>query len=145
MSAEVSVTEASVPFLIRAGRESDRPFVESSWKHSASHSALEAARKPGFHAAIAERCRRICARPHTQVRIACIPGDEDAILGWAIVELAVVHYTYVRRDARRQGIARALLVDLIDPSTTPVVVYTNQPLYRGLKLPPHWRYNENLE
>jgi GNAT superfamily N-acetyltransferase len=129
---------------MRAGRPSDVPFIESSWRNSASHSSEPAARKPGFHGAVNARAREIAARADTRVRVACVPGDEDAILGWAVVEPALVHYVYVRRDARRQGIARALLADLIDPGTTPIVAYTSLPLYRGLKLPPHWSYNENL-
>ena len=47
--------------------------------------------------------------------IAHVPGEPDAILGWAAYErgaIPCVHYLYVRKDARRQGVARQLVGDV---------------------------------
>lgn len=113
---------------------------------SASHSSDPDARKAGYHGAVKARARGIFSRPDTLTLVACVTGDEDAILGWACMGPAVAHYCYVRRAARRQGIARALFAmgGLADPSVVPVVAYTSRPLYRGMPLPAHWTFNPNL-
>jgi GNAT superfamily N-acetyltransferase len=59
------------------------------------------------------RVRALLARPDSVLRVASLPDDDDAILGWAVIsadEPHELHYVYVRKEARNQGIARRLLV-----------------------------------
>jgi len=73
-----------------------------------------------LHAATA-RVRAILARPDSVLRVACLPDDSDAILGWSVIsgdEPHTLHYVYVRKDARKQGIARLLLAGVDWPEKT---------------------------
>jgi GNAT superfamily N-acetyltransferase len=101
-----------IPFHVRLGRPSDLPFVVDSWVKR-GHARGERLRDA------TARVRAILADDTTELRVACLPDDEDAILGWAAVttdESPRLHYAYVRKECRRQGIANALLPD-IDAST----------------------------
>ena len=105
-----------IPVAIRLGRPSDLPFVVDTWvKRGQRGERLSAA---------TARVRAILARPDSVLRVACLPDDSDAILGWAVIsadEPHTLHYVYVRKDARKQGIARLLLagVDLPCPTEKP--------------------------
>lgn len=93
------------PCAIRLGRPSDLPYVTDTWVKRGHD------RNERLGAATA-RVRAILARSDSVLRVACLPDDSDAILGWAVVssdEPPILHYVYVRKDARKQGIARLLL------------------------------------
>ncbi len=67
-----------IPFAIRLGRPSDLPFVVDSW--------VKRGRNPGERIGEATaRARALLARETTILRVACLPDDEDAILGWAAI------------------------------------------------------------
>lgn len=98
---------------IRLGRPSDLPYVTDTWVKRGHD------RNERIGAATA-RVRAILARPDSVLRVACLPDDSDAILGWAVVssdEPPTLHYAYVRKDARKQGIARLLLAGVERPLT----------------------------
>jgi len=52
---------------------------------------------------------QILSRPNTRVRIAVLTDEPDTALGWAIDEGEVLHYIFVKKDLRRNGIGNALL------------------------------------
>jgi GNAT superfamily N-acetyltransferase len=94
-----------IPVAIRLGRPSDLPYVVDSWVKR-GHDRGERLR------VATARVREILARPDSVLRVACLPDDSDAIIGWAVIstdEPPTLHYVYVRKDARKQGIARLLL------------------------------------
>lgn len=102
------------PLAIRLGRPSDLPYVVDTWAKRGHD------RNERLGAATA-RVRAILARADSVLRIACLPDDSDAILGWAVVssdEPPTLHYVYVRKDARGQGIARLLLAGVSRPEKT---------------------------
>lgn len=69
--------------------------------------------------------------------IAHVPSEPDAILGWAAYErgaIPCVHYLYVRKDARRQGVARALVGDLEHTEYSHVAP-------KGIVVPSGWSLN----
>lgn len=97
-----------IPVAIRLGRPSDLPYVVDTWvkRGHTRHERLGAA---------TARVRALLARPDTVLRVAVLPDDEDAIIGWAAVSAAdppELHYVYVRKDARNQGVARILLAGI---------------------------------
>lgn len=100
-----------VKYALRLGRPSDLPFVVDCWaKRGHAHNE-----RLGEATA---RVRSIIARADSVLRVACLPDDEDAILGWAVLstdEPPRLHYVYVRKEARGQGIARRLLVGVENP------------------------------
>jgi ribosomal protein S18 acetylase RimI-like enzyme len=95
-----------IPIAIRLGRPSDLAYVVDTWVKR-GHERNERLREA------TARVRSLLARPETVLRVACLPDDSDAILGWAVVSFVPspkLHYVYVRKEARNQGIARRLLV-----------------------------------
>jgi len=51
-------------------------------------------------------------RPSTQVKFAIL--DDETVLGWRISELKTLHYIWVKKEVRRQGIGRALMPQEFD-------------------------------
>lgn len=102
-----------IPIAIRLGRPSDLPYVVDTW----TKRGHERGERLG-PATI--RVRAILARPDTVLRVACLPDDSDAILGWAAITTGIpltLTYVYVRREARKQGIARTLLAGVDWPKS----------------------------
>lgn len=53
--------------------------------------------------------RSVIQRKDTIIRLAVLNPDRDIILGFSILEPGVLHYVYVARDYRLQGIGKALI------------------------------------
>jgi hypothetical protein len=125
-------------FQIRLGKIEDLPFIESSWCTSHAHAPTVLRNKSGFFAYQKKIIKLILNTPNVYVKIAHSNEDPDVIIGWACLAPSIIHYVYVRRDARRLGVANALLSDFKrqDP-----VIYTHVPLFRSIKLPSTWSYN----
>lgn len=51
-------------------------------------------------------------RPSTQVKFAIL--DDETVLGWCLTEGKILHYVWVKKEVRRQGIARALMPKSFD-------------------------------
>lgn len=97
-----------LPFVVRLGRPSDWPYITSSWITSTFQD-----RTCTWKEAKAE-VRATLADPSTEVLVAHVPSDDDAILGWVVLNPTTpeVHYIYVRSTARLFGIARSLLAGI---------------------------------
>ena len=132
-------------YAIRPGREGDDAFVCESWQMA--HAQTRLGREMGLHYVSDQKglIRAILERPSTELRVACVPEDLDAILGYAVVGLVRdpeprVYYAYTKAEARRLGIARALLADLLDKP----VCYTHRPqstLADAIPRPPLWYFS----
>lgn len=57
------------------------------------------------------------SRPNTQVRLAVLSDDNDVVLGFSIVEGKTLHYVFVQKDLRRQGIGFSILPKEIESIT----------------------------
>lgn len=121
------MTDCAFPVSFRQMRESDRGFVVSGWlrSYSSGTGAMRAESmtryKPSQRAVIdAAIARGTCL-------VACSPDDDDALYGFAVATsdscagcgrcqgrgvCGELHYVYVIQTRRRQGLARALLVEL---------------------------------
>ena len=88
-------------FSVRLGRPSDLPYVEDTWakRGRGPHERIGAAKV---------RIRAILGDPGSLLRVAVLPDDDDAILGWAVWSDDRIQFAYVRKDARGQGVAKAL-------------------------------------
>ena len=121
-------------------RETDRAYIEESWLNS--HKSSARAQDAG-EAYIREHKRTIRALiARSTVRVACLADDDDAILGFAVWEVApipVLHYVFVRQAGRRTGIASALVGEL----AALVCEYSHRPARSNgvMVLPRLWRYN----
>lgn len=125
---------------IRLARESDLPFIYSSWSKghvfgSGEISEEEAERE------IRKRRRLIeyvIKSPKTATLVACLSTAPDVIVGYSVAEQkdeqAILHWVFVKKDWRKLGIARALVY----PETTHVTHLTK--LGRIIK-PARWIYS----
>lgn len=47
-------------------------------------------------------------RSDVKLKLAVLSDDEDVVLGWAMLQPGVIHYVYVNKEQRNQGIAKSL-------------------------------------
>lgn len=49
------------------------------------------------------------SNPHCVVKLACLTEDLDTCLGWSIAQNEKLHYCFVKKDQRGQGIGESLI------------------------------------
>jgi GNAT superfamily N-acetyltransferase len=128
-----------VTFTMREGRPGDHALVFSSWLGSDRFSRAGQACSRVYQDEQERLVRDILARPGVILRVAVLPDDDDAILGWSVTAPAasVVHYVYVKKGVRRGGIASALLGDMLGRRCE----YTHQPVIHPFRAPSVWVFN----
>jgi hypothetical protein len=99
---------------IRPHTPGDEAFIFATWLRSYRHSSdfakpiSNSVFFPLHHAVI----QRILDRSSTRVSVACSSSSPDTVLGYLVTEdfvRPVIHFAYVKRDFRRQGILTLLL------------------------------------
>lgn len=105
-----------IPHRIRAPDGDDASFLLHSWLTSyldwirgdLQGGSAEAERllKAAYFGEYKPRFVELLKR--STVLVACAPDDAWQILGWLAHEGATMHYCYVKRPFRRQGLAREL-------------------------------------
>jgi GNAT superfamily N-acetyltransferase len=85
-------------------------LIFSSWKRSLRKGNDFFQLIPGdiFHAHYQRFIEHLLSR-NGIVRLAVLTDDVDVVLGWSFHEQHTLHYVYVQRDFRRQGIAKRLV------------------------------------
>ena len=136
--------------IIRPGKVLDLPYITESWirSNSRTDSARDAIKVYYEEARLYISKILDCYSDIVKIKIACLPDDEDAILGWAVYEVdpdpeysGIIHYVYVRNEARRNGIAKELLSEVLGQ---PDITFTHKPALHGFKIPDTWAYNPYL-
>ncbi len=129
-----------VIYNYRPGQKFDHPYIISSWvlSHQKSREAQDCIRV--YRAEASRYILRLLADPDVSLRVASLPDDPDAIIGWAVYETMepVVHYCYTRKEARRGQIAKTLLAEVIG---VPFLEFSHKPNFQGITLPSNWTYN----
>jgi hypothetical protein len=101
-----------VKIKLRSLQDADKALVYDSWLR---HLATTAGLRFDDVAPNARRLiDRVLTRPTTSVRVAVDADDRDKILGLAVLDedLALLHWVWVRSEARGWGICRAMLRNL---------------------------------
>jgi GNAT superfamily N-acetyltransferase len=143
--------EPSSPlFCIRGYRAADADFVHKAWLYSNRFSPrVRGMTTKVYHGEWERIIARLVAR--STVNVAHAPEDEEGLLGFACYELGgtvpIVHQVYVKGEARRLGVATALLSSLLGHAA----VYTHMPVVRWLmpdcartRIPKAWYYNPEV-
>jgi hypothetical protein len=99
---------------IRVIRESDKSFVYACWLNNFKESPTAKRITHSIYFKKQQRLiERIIERPGTIVQIACLPDDENQILGFLVHENTedgqVVHYAFVKALFQRLGICTQLM------------------------------------
>ncbi len=104
-------------FQTRDGRESDWPFVLSTWLKSHKHSGhgVKRVRDSLYYAFHHPRAEALLAA--SSLRIAFAPGDDNTILGYVVSDANALHYVYTKLPFRRFGVANALMQEVAPTAT----------------------------
>ena len=65
--------------------------------------------KPTYYSIYRKVISNIISAPECKVNIAILDDDPDLALGWSVYANDVLHYVFVKRDLRKQGIGRSLM------------------------------------
>lgn len=121
--------------LIRAPRPSDQAYIASTWARNASGVGFRAF-TPGAKQ-LGTNIDRVLDAPTTRAVVRHAERDANRILGYCVYAdapgVVVVHYVYVRREARERGLAAELLKALGVSRDTPVVCTSLGPDSRLLR------------
>lgn len=101
------------PRKIRELREPDHNLVISSWLQSYADSRqLSPFSKHVALMALHGRIERMVFERPELFCVACAEQDDNQVLGWACIEDDTLHYLYIKRRFRKEGIGRDLLHNL---------------------------------
>ncbi len=102
----------SLKFITRPGRETDHPFVFSSFLKSYRSAVNKDLVGDGvFFRVMHKQLERLLGRD--RLIVAVVDGDEDEILGWALGGDAELHYVYTKKSFRGKDVATGLIEDLV--------------------------------
>jgi GNAT superfamily N-acetyltransferase len=97
-----------LPIKIRVSTKDDEAIILSSWKQSLFNCGVyEGFPKPVFFRHQGKFCDYMLNKHGASV--ACNPICEQQVFGWIVCQGSVVHYVYVKRRFRRQGVASRLI------------------------------------
>lgn len=116
--------------LLRDYRKiSDEDFLYATWIKSFRDSGFaRAVPTPIYNRSQRKRIDRLLEGEDTYVVVACSPETPELIFGYAVGQTPnVLHYLYVKKDYRRQNIARKLCLHLWDIAKNNPVLYTHKP------------------
>lgn len=95
--------------LIREPLESDVPFLVSTWRNALLYSSptFSHIRRKSF----VERYTPIITKllANSEVRVACLESDPDIILGYLVGQEDMLHFVYIKKAWRNQGMCNLLL------------------------------------
>jgi GNAT superfamily N-acetyltransferase len=125
-----------MPFKIQTFQSDHHSFVVDSWLRSLRDACYRDVDADIFYPEVRVRVHSLLKRPGVSVRVAVKDDDPDTYVGWAAVEGDVLHYVYVKQEARRLGVAKTLLGGL------ELHRYSHKP--RFVTPPRDWTYNPFL-
>lgn len=99
---------------IRAGLESDQSLIFASFLRGLyyDNKFYNMIPKDDFMATYKEAIKALLTK--CEIRVACLVDDPDVIVGYSLVSPASLHWVYVKKPWRKQGIGK-LLVPVIPP------------------------------
>lgn len=116
--------------IIRDMVEEDRSLIMNSWLRSYRKSPDSNLYDTAFFASYRPIAEYLLKR--AQVKVVVPEGDENLILAYMVCEPGVLHWIYVKRDFRKQGIAKLLLKSQY--TEDPVITFTTPLGRKRLKL-----------
>jgi GNAT superfamily N-acetyltransferase len=146
-----------IPLVVRPySPETDEGFVYDTWIKSyadACSTGHPLRRNPAYCSNMRARIRMVLAR-ESRCLVAAWADDPTVFLAWGCAEDDVIHFVYVKKPYRRQGIGRLLVSKLVPPVAPWHVKYTHQTpavmemwlrdrdrfRYVGLDIPAHLEY-----
>ena len=107
--------------VLRQATPDDNAFIYATMLRSLAHSSptFEHVNTSAFYKNYAKVVQHILRKPGTETWVACLQSEPECILGYAIHEADVLHFAFVKKAWRGQGIGRQLI------TLVPVTVCTH--------------------
>ena len=133
MEATRQAAPQAAEFVIRPFDADDTAFLFKSWLDSYRYSDWgkqfdSRTYYDGHHAVI----ERVLSRPDTRVVVACLPDAQFVDLGFAVGQADILHFVYVKRNARQFGVGSALL-EALDLPPNPRITHVTGDWFRAFK------------
>lgn len=106
------LSQAATRFETREATEEDLPFVYATWLRGLRYGneAFGLIEQSVYYKYYHQYIGILLKHPDTRVLVACLPDDEDVILGYSVLgKEGTVHYVHVKDAFRKFGIARGLV------------------------------------
>lgn len=132
---ELSGRNPRLPLVLRPGVPEDLAFIVDSWVMSFRGQAIARDAGRGYMRDMKWLVRRLLEQ--CAILVAADEDEPGAIWGWAATRGNAILYVFVRREFRRQGIAKRLLAPYL---TKPTVIYAAKTNDR-IPIPEHWTYS----
>src|SRR5690554_1459582 len=100
-------------FKVRDSKPSDLNFVLATFLRGVYHGDTYLSEVPRsiFMDNYKVVANKLVNNPNTIIKIACLPEDEDVILGYSILsaDYSTIHWCYVKAAWRNKGIAKSIV------------------------------------
>ncbi len=123
---------------IRGGRESDLPFIYSTWLKNLRYgnSWFEAIDQEVYYDVYHNVIEQVLASPGVTVKVACLRDDPEVILGYSVFKGPRLDYVFVKSAWRGIGIAKLLV-----PTNIAVVSHLTKVGLALLRKRPNIKFN----
>jgi len=120
---------SDLPVLIRPIRETDHALIIDSWVNSVRYSTPAFFWVPGglFRSIYRSMVVRLIESKPELFRVLVNEADEDQIFAWCCRDDIAVHFVFVKREFRQEGLAEKLIPGLVVGCgwTPPPVLFTH--------------------
>lgn len=119
------VEELTKPWLpdmvtVRPVTESDLDFIYSTFLRNLYYGSefWKLVPQANFVKQYRPYLEKILATPETETTVLCLKEDEDVIIGYCIAtQPNILHFVYVKKDWRQQGLSRLMLPSNLEKIT----------------------------
>lgn len=109
----------SQSFKVRYAQEGDMNFIYSTWLKGLYFSCEYFKKIPSqvFFVDYQRIIDSILENPDVFLHVACLPDDQDVILGYSITTQNIIHWIFVKESWRKLGICKALVPESLKRCT----------------------------
>lgn len=96
---------------MRIAKESDMPFIYSTWQRGQFHGYSEYEQKVNkqiFFRHYTNIIKDISKSPNTYIYVVTLDDDDDVIIGYIVMSKNVLHWAYVKQAWRNRGIFKLM-------------------------------------
>lgn len=94
-------------------------YIKAKWMRSYRYNNdfIRLVDSDSYYSAYGPFLVSVILRPNASVRVAVLSGETDVALGFSVIENETLHYVFVHKDFRKNGIATKLIPTKISSFT----------------------------
>ncbi len=110
----METTQTGYKIITKKGRDISQSIMNlilAKWMRSLKrgNDYFKLADSDSYYAAYELYIKSILNYFNTEIELAVLSDDEDVVLGFCVHQGPILHYVFVQKDLRSQGIARSLI------------------------------------